>query len=221
MAQNHYRNLIIRLVLLSILVVPGLGFSKSLQVVVVGLFNGKAVVMINGQQHLMSADNPRVGAVRFIDANSQFATLEVNGTRQRYTADGFVGSTDGPSDAITMQLYPDRQGMYETDGFINDVPTAFLVDTGATLVAINSKLATQLGIAYKVDGEVARAATASGNVKTYLVTLKKITLGGITVHNVKAAVIEGTHPQKVLLGMSFLSRIKFHNRGRALMLIQE
>ncbi len=191
------------------------------QVVVVGLFKNKAVVVIDGSQHLLSANQAAIQGVKLIRSNSDLAILEVDGKRNEYRAEGAVGSTDGPSDETTVHIYPDNLGMYRTGGTINNSSINFLVDTGATLIAMSSRHANLLGINYRLNGVKSIAATASGNVRTYIVSLDKVTVGGITLTNVKAAVIKGDHPRQVLLGMSFLSRIKFVNKGKALTLIQD
>jgi len=190
-------------------------------IMVVGLFKDKAVVVINGRQHLLSRLGPAVNGVKLIRSNSSEAILEVNGHQQSYRADGVVGSTEGGGSAVEVRLYPDSRGMYKVEGQINYKTISFLVDTGATLIAMSSVHADQLGIQYRLDGKESMAATASGNVKTYIVNLKRVTVGGITVHNIKAAVIQGKHPYTVLLGMSFLSQIKFVSKGRSLILVQE
>ncbi len=51
-------------------------------------------------------------------------------------------------------------------------------------------------------------------------TLKKVKVGGIVLHNIEAGVIEGPHPQDVLLGMSFLSRVNMTRDGNRMELIK-
>jgi len=211
----------IQLALISLIFLLVLQSATAKQVVVVGLFKNKAVVVIDGSQHLLSVDKPAIQGVKLITSNSNRAILEVDGKRNEYRAEGAVGSTDDPADETTVHIYPDNFGMYRTGGTINNSSVNFLVDTGATLIAMSSRHANQLGINYRLDGLKSMAATASGNVQTYIISLDKVTVGGITVTNVKAAVIKGDHPRNVLLGMSFLSRIKFVNKGKALTLIQD
>lgn len=54
----------------------------------------------------------------------------------------------------------------------------------------------------------------------YAMTLKKVKVGGIVMHNIEAGVIEGAHPEEVLLGMSFLSRVNMTRDGNKMELIK-
>ena len=79
----------------------------------------------------------------------------------------------------------------------------FLVDTGATSIAMNENEARRLGIDYRVDGKPMVASTASGTSRGWRVTLDRVKIGGIELLGVEAAVIEGGYPTEALLGMSF------------------
>lgn len=83
-----------------------------------------------------------------------------------------------------------------------------LLDTGANVVAMNAIDAKRLGIYYQ-DGKKVRVDTASHTVSAYSVNLPAISLGGIRVNNVAATVLEGSYPETVLLGMSFLQHVRF------------
>ncbi len=85
----------------------------------------------------------------------------------------------------------------------------FMVDTGATILAMSSRHARQLGIDYRSSGEVGRVTTASGVSRSHYVDLDRVEVGSITVRNVRAAVVEGGYPQEILLGMSFLRHVGF------------
>ena len=89
----------------------------------------------------------------------------------------------------------------------------FLLDTGATTVAMNKSQAKQLGVDYRMNGEPIVVSTASDHVKGYRVRLDSVSLGKIKQKNVEAMVIDGNHPGPVLLGMSFLGKLKVENSG--------
>ena len=72
-----------------------------------------------------------------------------------------------------------------------------------------------------IKGEPMRASTASGLVTGYRVMLNSVKLGGITLNNVEAAVLEGGFPQEVLLGNSALTRLNMKREGVALTLTKK
>lgn len=87
------------------------------------------------------------------------------------------------------------------------------MDTGANVLAINSLDAKRLGIDYQAGNPI-KVATASDLVDGYQVNLSSVILGNIRVNHVEATVIEGSYPDIVLLGMSFLKHVKLsEHRG--------
>jgi aspartyl protease family protein len=103
--------------------------------------------------------------------------------------------------------------MFKTVGSINGLPVGFLVDTGATAVAMNADEARRLGIDFRVEGESTWVATASAVSRAFSVTLARVKVGDIELHNVGAIVLDGPQPRDVLLGMTFLQRLEMHNQG--------
>ena len=121
---------------------------------------------------------------------------------------------------LQEKLYANERGMFLTVGSINGQSVRFLVDTGATSVAMNKAQAKKLGVRYRIEGEPATASTASGFVRSYRVHLKSVTMGKIRRTNVEAMVIDGNHPGPILLGMSFLRGLKIDKSGDTLLLQQ-
>ena len=120
-----------------------------------------------------------------------------------------------------MQIWPDAYGMYNTIGNINSYPVTFLVDTGATLIAMNKNEARRLGLDYLVIGTPSQASTASGIVNTYHIKLEKVRVGDITLTDVDATVVDGDFPIDVLLGNSFLNRLDMRRDGKMLELMKK
>ena len=63
--------------------------------------------------------------------------------------------------------------------------------------------------------------TANGEAVSYFVTLDRVTVGGITQYNVRAAVVDGLYPAEVLLGMSFLGSLTLHEKNGVMNLVQD
>jgi aspartyl protease family protein len=114
-------------------------------------------------------------------------------------------------------LKPDGRGHYPAQLLINGRPVGAVVDTGATDVSLHSAQARQLGIAWGDPRTRRQASTANGVITYYEITLKSVKLGDIELNDVKAGVQEAPLPV-VLLGMSFLSRLKMEKTDKDLVL---
>ena len=178
------------------------------QIEVQGLFSGKAVVLIDGRRHILSIGQSSPEGVKVISANSKSAVLEVDGTQKTYRLGNTIHTNFEKPEFIREQIFATRNGMYRTQGIINGQQVRFLVDTGATLVAMSSTKAKQLGIRYRLDGTPGRSSTASGIANGWMIKLKSVKVGSIKQTNVAAMVIDGDYPRDILLGMSFLENLK-------------
>jgi aspartyl protease family protein len=185
---------------------------------VVGLFNDQAVLQINGRQHVLKAGQTSPEGVKLLEANSESAVLQIEGERVEARLDGRVSARKQGSTAREVQVWRNTSGMYTTVGSINGLPVSFLVDTGATLVAMNAGQARRLGIDYRVTGSPAEVTTASGVERAWMVSLDSVKLGELEVRNVQAVVLDGAQPQTTLLGMSYLGRMKITNDGQLMTL---
>ena len=194
--------------------------AQALDVVVVGLFSGRAVVMINGgAPRTLSAGQSTPEGVRLVRADSETAELEIDGKRQVLRLGGGRFGGGPAADSPSAKLYADGDGHFISDGTINGTSVRFVVDTGATAVAMNSREAARLGLNYR-SGPRERAMTANGTIVVHTVKLDTIRVGGIELHNVDAIVHDGDHPTLVLLGMSFLNRVDMRRDGVLLTLTQ-
>ena len=183
-----------------------------------GLFGGKAVVSIDGQRRIIAVGETSPEGVKLIAVDSQQATLEIDGKQANYTLGSPISLNFTKAKSVQEEVFVDNQGMFMSVGSINGQSVRFLVDTGATTVAMNTTQAKRLGVRYKAEGEVSSASTASGFVKAYRVRLKSVSLGKIKRRNVEAMVIDGQHPGPILLGMSFLGDLKVEKAGNVLLL---
>lgn len=178
------------------------------QVNVVGLFSGKAVLMINGGAPQTLSVGQTKSGVKLVAADSQNATLLIEG-KTKVLAMGQGSSVSGGSDrdsSAPVNLYANSGGQFFGNLTVNSASLKFVVDTGASMVALNSADAKRAGIDY-LKGEKDTASTASGQVEAYRVKINTLKIGTIVLHNIDAAVIEGGYPDVVLLGMSALNRL--------------
>jgi aspartyl protease family protein len=115
----------------------------------------------------------------------------------------------------TVKLDSDGRGHFRVDARVDGRPISFLVDTGASAVVLRESSAAQLGIFPRSSQYTGRSQTANGVAKYAPVRLNRVEVNGITVHDVAAAVMADDALAVNLLGMTFLSRVKFtHDRGR-------
>jgi aspartyl protease family protein len=107
-------------------------------------------------------------------------------------------------------------GHFITTGSINGRSAQFVVDTGATNVAMGIADAERLGIAYR-KGTETQASTANGVVTGWHVNLASVRIGDVEVYNVQATVVPSS-TSYVLLGNSFLSRFQMRRDNNQMVL---
>lgn len=112
-------------------------------------------------------------------------------------------------------LQRNRAGHYVAGGRINGEPVVFMLDTGATDVALPLPLAHRLGLPLRPGG---MSQTANGMVQTWTTRLDSVDLGGLVARNVRASVLPKMPGGEVLLGMSYLKRLEMIQRGDTLTL---
>ena len=189
------------------------------QVQVVGLFPDAAFLNVDGQRKLVKVGQTGPGGVQVISADSRGAVLRVDGVERSYGLTRDYGATTGsPTERSKYSIAKGMGGHFWVAGSIQGRTVQFLVDTGATTVAMNEDMARRLGIDFRVEGVPMVVSTASGTVNAWRIKLDKVKVGPIEVLGVDAAVISGNSPAEVLLGMSFLSRVSWREEQGMLLL---
>lgn len=118
---------------------------------------------------------------------------------------------------IEVRLASNGQGHFLASGQINGQPVAFLLDTGATDVAVPGDLAERLDLK---RGAPVSLHTANGTSTGYRTQLDRLQLGDIVLRDVRALVAPGMTGNEVLLGMSALKQLEFSQRDGTLLLRQ-
>ncbi len=184
---------------------------------VVGLFKDKAIVTIDGSKPRTMSVGQTVQGVKLIAADSGSASFDVDGSRRVLgMGQSFAGGT--ASDRQSVSLTADARGHFAASGSLNGYPMSFLVDTGATSIAISSAEAKRMGLNYKA-GQAYGVNTAAGIVPAWRVTFNTVKIGSITVNQVEGMVLEAGLSMP-LLGMSFLNRMEMRREGQTMTLIQ-
>ena len=184
---------------------------------VVGLFKDKAIVMIDGSKPRTLSVGQTVQGVKLISADSGSANFDVDGkSRILSMGQSFAGAAT--RDRQSVSLIADARGHFTAAGSLNGYPVSFLVDTGATSIAISSTEAKRMGIDYKA-GQASGVNTAAGVVPAWRVTFNTVKVGSITMNQVEGMVLEAGLSVP-LLGMSFLNRLDMQREGQSMTLIQ-
>jgi aspartyl protease family protein len=176
-------------------------------VIVKALFPGRAFLMVQGAPRLLKDGQSSPDGITLVRATSQFAQIRYGGQLYSLSLNRQVGADYGQSRPARLELKRDQDGHFTTPGRINNEWVEFMVDTGATAITLNSHTASLLGIDYLKRPSVT-VQTANGNTQAYPVILAAVAVGDIVVTRVDALVIEGRFPKTLLLGNSFLSRVK-------------
>lgn len=201
------------------LFLAAVGPAAATDVNVVGLFGGKAVVSINGAQpRTMSIGQKSPEGVTLVAVDRETATFEIDGKRRTLKMGQAYASVGAASGSGSVTLKADGRGHFVTSGQVNGGSVQFLVDTGATVVALPAADAKRLGLEY-IRGERGIVQTAGGPTPAYRIKLDTVRVGDITVHGVDAVVLEGGLAI-ALLGMSFLNRTEMKRDGETMVLIK-
>ena len=183
-----------------------------------GMLGDKALLVIDGH-----ATGVAVGAtaqgVKLVRLDATTALVEAGGKSQTLRLGGaavVAGDPGGSSSGSRIVLPVGSGGHYAGLATINGHSVQFMVDTGATTVAMGADVATLLGLDPK--GSIAGTAmTANGAIAVRTLTLNSVRVGDVTVYNVQAMVMPHAMPV-VLLGNSFLSHFQMHNDSNSLVL---
>ncbi|MEW6120515.1 MAG: TIGR02281 family clan AA aspartic protease [Pseudomonadota bacterium] len=184
---------------------------------VVGLFKDKAIISIDGGKPRTISAGQTIQGVKLLSASSDSASFDVGGSRRTLG----MGQSFAAAPADTRQsvsLTADARGHFAAAGSVNGYPMTFLVDTGATAVAINAADAKRLGVDYR-SGQATGVSTAAGIVPAWRVKFNTVKVGGITVNQVDGMVVE-SGLSVPLLGMSFLNRMEMKRDGQTMTLTQ-
>ena len=192
--------------------------AHATDVSLVGLYSGKALVVIDGgrpQSIPVGATGPQ--GVKLLAIEDGAAQFLVDGRRHRLiVGQHAVSAGNDAREAASVSLTADSSGHFFTVGTVNGAPMRFLVDTGATLIAMGKTDADHANIDYR-KGEPGMSMTANGPTPVSKVTLNSVRVGDVMLNQVDAAVHEQDLPI-VLLGMSFLNRMEMKRDGQTMTL---
>ena len=170
----------------------------------------QALLVIDGVPRVLEV-GATVQGVRLLSLSVTQAEVDVGGQRRLLLAGASqvrVGAAEerGTGSGAEIVLTAGNGGHFTTAGQINGKAVTFMVDTGATAIALGQADADRIGLNYK-NAPRGFAGTANGRIPVNVVTLSSVRVGDVEVANVEAVVMPSTM-QHILLGNSFLTRFQ-------------
>ena len=185
-----------------------------------GLMGNRALLIVDGSAPKMVAAGDSFQGVKVVSASGDQAVVEIKGERRTLRigdAPASVGAvTTAPGRGSRIVMAVGSGGHFITEGAINGQAVRFMVDTGATAVAMGASEAQRIGLDYKA-GKLSSATTANGVVTMWLVKLGAVRIGDVEIRDVDAAVVPMSMPY-ILLGNSFLGRFQMKRENDLMVL---
>lgn len=188
---------------------PGAAQAATQSVAMTGGMGSRALLVINGAAPRALAAGDVSQGVKVISVGSEQTVVEIEGKRQTVRLGGApvrVGGGGGSPGGSQIALTAVSGGHFVTQGSINGRTVEFMVDTGATSIAMGADEAKRIGLKYE-QGQRGQVGTANGVTTAYKVTLAKVRIQDVEVYNVDAVVMP-SGMSHVLLGNTFLSRFQ-------------
>ncbi len=188
-------------------------------VALTGVSGSKALVVVDGAApKFLSAGQTHQG-VTLLAVDGDAATLQVGAERKTLRVGESpvsLGQHGGAEGGRRVVMTADTSGHFMPQGQINGRSVQFLVDTGASVIAIGAGEAKRLNIPFE-KGQKVGLSTANGNAVGYQIQLNKVQVGDVVVYDVPAVVTPQSMPY-VLLGNSFLNRFQMQRSSDQLTL---
>jgi len=190
--------------------------DKNIQVQ--ALMPGMVVLLIDDERVTLKNDSPVTQGIKLLFSDTQSAVLEIEGEKKTVFMGAAVSTQFSKREVISEQVIADKYGMFRVHGSINGQSIKFLIDTGASSVAMSAKEARRLGIQYRLKGRPIKTNTASGVADGWALNLDSVRVGQLVERNIRGTVIDGDYPYQVLLGMTFLNRMKVDKEGNKMVI---
>lgn len=184
-----------------------------------GMMGNRALLIVDGGPPKSVAPGESHMGVKVVSTQGSQAVVEIGGKRHTLQVGDAPASVGGGATAARgnrIVLTAASDGHFMTLGAINGRAASFLVDTGATSVAMSAADADRLGIDY-MKGQRGMASTANGTVPMWRIRLNSVRVGDVEVFDVEASVLPVSMPF-VLLGNSFLTRFQMKRENNQLVL---
>lgn len=198
--------------LLAVAALPLAALAQSVSLA--GVMGGKALFVVDGQTQMLAVGESAHG-IRLLRLQGDQAQIERAGVVSLLQVGGapakLAGGAAADAGGREVVIPAGPGGHFVVGGAINGRAVRFMVDTGATLVALGQAEAARIGLDWR-GGQRTLIQTANGAVPATLLTLSSVRVGDVEVANVPAIVVPAAMPM-VLLGNSFLSRMQMRREN--------
>ncbi|MFT3717567.1 TIGR02281 family clan AA aspartic protease [Pseudorhodoferax sp.] len=194
------------------------GAARAQAVALTGVLGRRALLVVDGEGPRSLAVGERWRGVTLVSVQGDQAELDIGGRRASVRLGEAPASVGPAGGAQRIVLQADGRGHFTGQGRINAQLVQFMVDTGASTVALGAAEADRLGLAYR-EGQSVRLSTANGTVQGWAVRLATLRLGEAELHGVDAVVVPVAMPY-VLLGNNVLGRFEM-TRSQERMVLQQ
>jgi aspartyl protease family protein len=195
------------------------GVAAAQSVALQGMLGSKALLIVDGSAPRSVGPGETHMGVKVLSTLGDQAVVEIGGKRHTLRvgdAPASIGASGAGPRGSKIVLTAGSGGHFMTQGAINGRAAQFIVDTGATSVAMSVQEAERLGIDYR-KGQLGRSTTANGTVTVYVIKLGSVRIGDVEVYDVEGTVVPANMPV-VLLGNSFLTRFQMTRHNDQLVL---
>jgi aspartyl protease family protein len=184
-----------------------------------GIMGSKALLVIDGRAPRALGPGESLGAIQVISVQGEQARITIAGSPATLLlgeAQSSVAGKARPAGGVQISMASDANGHFMAEGLINGKPARFMVDTGATTMAMSLADAVKLGVDYR-KGQPIQVGTANGMATGYALKLHSVRIGDVEVYDVDAVVTQQRMPF-VLLGNSFLNRFQMRRDADVMVL---
>ncbi|MDR6889183.1 MULTISPECIES: retropepsin-like aspartic protease family protein [Variovorax] len=194
------------LVVAAQLLAAAAGAHAASSVMLTGTIGSRAILIVNGAPPKTVAVGETFQGVKLVSLQAEQAVVELEGKRVNLRMDTpvSIGGGTGTGGGSRIVLPADSRGHFMTQGAINGRTVTFMLDTGATSIALSAADAQRIGLDYS-KGQRVQMNTANGVSSGYKLRLQSVRVGDVEVYDIDAIVSPQPMPF-VLLGNSFINR---------------
>jgi len=194
--------------------------AQAQNVALAGILGGKALLVVNGGAPRGLAPGEAHQGVRVLSVAADSAVLDVAGERRSLRlGEAPVSITASGASAQRVVLKADARGHFVSSGQINGRVMQYMVDTGASTVAIGRPDAQRMGLKFEQEGQSVMMNTANGVAQGWRLRLDSVRVGDVELRGVEAIVTPQPMPF-VLLGNSFLREFEMSRSGDEMVLLK-
>ena len=192
---------------------------QAQDVALAGILGGKALLVVNGSAPRGVAPGESHMGVQVVSVGREDAVVDSAGGRRSLRLGEAPVRVGGSGTGQRVVLKADARGHFVSSGQINGRIMQYMVDTGASTIAIGRPDAERMGLKFEEQGQSVRMNTANGVAQGWRMRLDSVRVGDVELRGVDAIITPQPMPY-VLLGNSFLREFEMSRNGDEMMLLK-